>query len=181
MADRLGGDNAVPVWVDGNKMRAQTGYAYNPQEGPTYTVGSMLVTIKTSGAETDGRYSLVEVTVPPYYTGIWPHFHEQTSEAIYLTHGMLAVTLGEETMVVRQGSFVLVPPNQPHRVWNPAATQATFLAYFSPAGAEGFFAALAEMELPEGTQSAGVASDVVPDLAAAVWAVGKTFDYFPAV
>jgi quercetin dioxygenase-like cupin family protein len=166
MVDRVG------VEIDGAvKSKEQAGYVHNPHEGKVYTIGSMLVTIKASSAETEGRYALIEVTIPPYFAGIWPHLHQQTAEAIYLTQGMLAVTLGEETMVVRQGSFVLVPPNQAHRVWNPAATQATFLAYFSPAGAEGFFEALAEMDLPEGIQP--------PAVTAEVWTLGKRFDYFP--
>jgi quercetin dioxygenase-like cupin family protein len=153
------------------KEQEQTGVVRNPQEGQQLTIGQMQVTIKATAAETAGRFSLLEVTVPPYFADIWSHLHRQTAEAIYLTHGMLAVTLGEETMVVRQGSFILIPPQQVHRVWNPAATPATFLTYFSPAGAEEFFTALAGLELDEEAAS--------PGLAAEVWALGMKFDYFP--
>jgi quercetin dioxygenase-like cupin family protein len=110
----------------------------------------MQLTLKASGAETGGRFALVEVTIPPYFAGTWPHLHQQTTEAIYLTQGLLAVTLGEETMVVRQGSFILVQPHQVHRFWNPTANPTTFLAFFMPAGAEEFFEAMA------GTKLAGI-------------------------
>ena len=149
----------------------QTSHVRNPQEGQRFSVGSMQVTVKATGAETGGRFALIEVTVPPYFADMWPHLHKQTSEAIYLTQGMLAVTLGEETMVVRQGSFILVPPQQSHRFWNPAATPATYLAYFTPAGAEEFFEALAGME--------GAASTLLPGEMAELWALGMRYDHFP--
>jgi quercetin dioxygenase-like cupin family protein len=161
MVDRAEGDNE----------RKQGCYVQNPAEGKTLTIGKVQVIVKATGAETDGRFALVEVTVPPYFSDIWPHLHQQTSEAIYLTQGMLAVTLGEETMVVRQGSFILVPPKQVHRLWNPAATPATFLVYFAPAGVEGFFEALARMELPEKADQ--------PSAVAEVWALGMKYDHYP--
>jgi quercetin dioxygenase-like cupin family protein len=147
-------------------------YVYNPTEGPTFSIGHMLVTLKATGAQTGGRFGLVEVTIPPYFAEIVPHLHHSTSKAIYLTQGMLAVTLGEETMVLRQGSFIMVQPMQPHRFWNPAATQATFLVYFTPAGAEEFFEALA--------QSALVVEAELPGAVAKIWALGMSHDHHPA-
>lgn len=157
--------------IDGDIKRAQVGQVRNPQEGKTVTIGAMRVTIKAAGTETDGRFALLEVTVPPYFSEITLHLHQQTAEAIYLTQGMLALTLGEETMVVRQGSCILIPPQQIHRFWNPAATPATFLVYFTPAGAEEFFEALSATHLVDEPDS--------PSKLAEIWALGMTFDYFP--
>lgn len=147
----------------------RTGYVRNPLEGETFTIGPMLVTFKSTAQETAGRFSLIEVTIPPYFADILPHMHRSCTEALYLTQGMLAVTLGEETMVVRQGSYVMIPPQTVHRVWNPAATQATFLAYFSPAGVEYFFAELATRAWPTGEERT--------DALAALWAIGAKFDH----
>lgn len=163
-------------WIDGDGSKEQieikTSHVRNPQEGKKLTIGALQVTVKATGAETGGNFGLVEVTVPPYFADIWPHLHKESSEAIFITQGMLALTLGEETIVVRQGSFIYIPPQQVHRIWNPAATPATFLAYFAPAGAEEFFEALAGMALP--LQSAR------PNVVADVWALGMSFDHFPA-
>ncbi len=145
------------------------GYVRNPLEGESFSIGPMLVTFKSTSKETAGRFALVEVTIPPYFADILPHFHRECAEAIYLTQGMLAVTLDEETMVVRQGSFILIPPQTVHRVWNPAATQATFLAYYSPAGVEHFFAELAATAWPTGEQRS-------KELAA-LWARGAAYDH----
>lgn len=158
-------------WTEGGNEREQGSYVRNPAEGKSLTLGGMQITIKATGAETEGRFALVEVTVPPYFADIWPHLHQETSEAIYLTQGMLAVTLDEETMVVRQGSFILVPPKQVHRIWNPAATPATFLAYFAPAGVEQFFESLAGMEMPEKADQ--------PSAVAEMWALGMKYDHYP--
>jgi quercetin dioxygenase-like cupin family protein len=176
MADRVteepGGERLPTAFA-----QAQRGRVCNPHEGRTFTIGEVLVTVKTEGAETDGRFALVEITVPPYFNDIAPHLHRHTCEAIYLTQGMLAVTLGEETMVVRQGSFILVPPYQTHRIWNPAATQATFLLYFAPAGAEAFFEAAAAQVAQSNPQP--VTSPFAPDNAlAALWGLGVEYDHF---
>jgi mannose-6-phosphate isomerase-like protein (cupin superfamily) len=157
--------------------QVQRGRVCNPHEGRTVTIGELLVTVKTDGAETDGRFALVEITVPPYFNDIAPHLHHHTCEAIYLTQGMLAVTLGEETMVVRQGSFILVPPYQTHRIWNPTATQATFLLYFAPAGAEAFFEAVAAQVAQSSSPPA--TSPFAPNNALAeVWQLGAEYDHF---
>jgi quercetin dioxygenase-like cupin family protein len=166
-----GGEGEIEDDIEGDKPTGQVNHVRNPQEGKRVVVGSMQVTIKATGAETGGRFALVEVTVPPYFAGIWPHLHQETSEAIYLTQGMLAVTLGEETMVVRQGSFILVPPKQTHRFWNPTATTATFLAYFTPAGVEEFFEVLSRMEPLEESH--------LPGALAEVWELGMRYDHYP--
>jgi quercetin dioxygenase-like cupin family protein len=158
-------------WAGQEIDKEVASYVCNPQEGRNFSIGEMLVTIKASGIETEGRFSLIEVTVPPYFADILPHQHQQTTKAIYLTQGMLAVTLGEETMVVRQGSFIMVPPKQVHRFWNPAATQATFLVYFAPAGAEEFFEAL--------SQSVVIEQGHLPSGLAEIWQMGRRYDHFP--
>lgn len=150
--------------------RVQWSHVRNAQEGKKFTVGDLQLTLKATGAETEDRFALVEVTLPPYSTGIWPHYHQQATEAIYITQGLLAATLGEETMVLRQGSFILIYPHQVHRFWNPTANPTTFLAYFAPAGIEEFFEALSEMELAAHPQLPSKLADIV--------ALGISHDHF---
>jgi quercetin dioxygenase-like cupin family protein len=128
---------------------AHPSYVRNPQEGTALCIGTLHLTVKARGVETGGRFSLVEISLPPYCAASLLHLHRQTTEAIYLLQGMLAMTLGEETMVVRQGSSIVVAPHQVHRLWNPTAAPAIYLAYFTPAGVEEYFEALAELGLTE--------------------------------
>jgi hypothetical protein len=74
-------------------------------------------------------------------------------------------------MVVRQDSFILVPPQQVHRVWNPAATAATFLAYFTPAGVEAYFEALASFAWKHESLPPGELAQLV--------SLGMKYDHFP--
>jgi quercetin dioxygenase-like cupin family protein len=156
---------------DGETKGMQSSHVRNPQEGKHVTTGTMQLTLKASGAETGGRFALVEVTVPPYFAGIWPHLHQRTTEAIYLTQGLFAVTLGEETMVVRQGSFILIQPHQVHRFWNPTANPTTFLAFYMPAGAEEFFEAALGMEFVEEKWLPGDLAELLE--------IGQKYDHFP--
>ena len=172
MFDRPEVDKNREDWEASASVEEPACYVYNPTEGKTFRIGDMLVTLKATGAQTAGRFALVEVTIPPYFAEIVPHLHQTTAKAIYLTQGMLAVTLGEETMVLRQGSFIMVQPMQAHRFWNPAATQATFLVYFAPAGAEEFFEALAQSALVEDAER--------PGILAKIWALGMDHDHHPA-
>ena len=156
----------------GKANTEQPSHVHNAHEGKLLNVGSLQLTIKATGGETDGRFTLVEITVPPYFSDAWPHFHQQTTESIYLLQGMLAVTLGEETMVVRQGAVIVVPPYQVHRFWNPTAIPATYLAFFTPAGSEEYFEALAEVGQTEATWP--------PSDLARLLNLGMAYDHFPA-
>jgi quercetin dioxygenase-like cupin family protein len=187
MLNRVGNDNvdsdnndSKDGSKDGNKHRANPGntiaeqpsHVHNAHEGKILNVGSLQLTIKATGVETGGRFTLVEITVPPYFSDGWPHFHQQTTESIYLLQGMLAVTLGEETMVVRQGAVIVVSPQQVHRFWNPTAIPATYLAFFTPAGIEEYFEALSEVGQTEATWP--------PSDLARLLNLGMTYDHFPA-
>lgn len=157
--------------AEAEKNHSRLGIVRNPLEGELWNVGEILITSKASAVETNGSFSLLEVTIPPYFANGPTHLHQRTTETIYLTQGILAITLGEETMVVHQGSSILIPPHQPHRIWNPAATQATFLVYFAPARVEKFFEALAEAQFPN--QAFGFHE------LTKFWAMGMQHDYFP--
>ena len=118
---------------------------HNPGIGEILTLGDIAVTIKVTGQETNGAFALVESTVPPHFAGPPAHLHRHTTKAFYMVSGVLAFTLAEETIMVRQGGLVLVPPGLLHKFWNPTATPATYLTYLTPAGFEQYFLELAAL------------------------------------
>jgi mannose-6-phosphate isomerase-like protein (cupin superfamily) len=150
---------------------SQRSTIYNPNEGRTLEVNGIPLTFKVTGEETGGAFALIEATVPPHFSGSAPHLHKQTTEVYYIVQGTLAFTLGDETLVLRQGSFVLVPPGIVHRYWNPAAVPATYLTWLSPAGFERYFEALAMME----NEPLCLPSDVNH-----LTALGMQYDQYPA-
>jgi quercetin dioxygenase-like cupin family protein len=129
-----------------NSLEAVRTYRiHNPGEGRTVVIDGVSFTLKVTGDETGGAFAVVELTVPPHFSGPGLHVHQQTSEAIYVAQGALAFTLNDETIVAGHGSFLLVTPGTAHRFWNPTAAPATFVAYLSPAGPENYYLDLAAL------------------------------------
>lgn len=145
---------------------------YAAGEGKIIEIGTVRLTFKATGEQTGGAYALIEVTIPPHFAGPLPHIHKQTTEAYFVLQGTLAFTLGEETIVVRQGGYVLVPPATVHTYWNPAATPATCLTLRTPAGFERYFEALAKLMENETSWPPADMSKVA--------ALGMQFDQYPA-
>jgi quercetin dioxygenase-like cupin family protein len=94
-------------------------------------------TILLSGADTDGRYCLLDMTVPPG-GGPPPHRHD-FEEMFTLLEGELEFTFRGETSTIHAGSTVNVPANAPHSFRNKSAGVARMLCMCTPAGQEEFF------------------------------------------
>ena len=101
------------------------------------------VAVKTSGAETGGRFAQVEVddplgTAPPL------HIHHQEDETFYVLEGEVTIFADGERIDVSAGDFALVPAGAAH-AYLVRSQRARMLITFSPAGFEEFFV---EMGLP---------------------------------
>lgn len=98
--------------------------------GDTYT---LLLT----GRETNGRYCLIDMHVPPG-GGPPPHRHD-FEESFTVLEGEIEVTCRGQTSVVREGETVHVPALAPHAFTNVSPRRARLLCICSPAGQEEFF------------------------------------------
>jgi len=101
--------------------------------GDTYT-------ILLGGAQTGGRYCLIDMLVPPG-GGPGPHRHD-FEEMFTLLEGELELTFRGTKSVVKAGTTVNIPANAPHFFKNIAAKTARLLCLCSPAGLEEFFIAI---------------------------------------
>jgi quercetin dioxygenase-like cupin family protein len=99
--------------------------------GDTYTI---LVT----GEETGGKYTLIDMHVPPG-GGPPPHRHD-FEEMFSVLEGEVEVTFRDEHLVARTGETINVPANAPHAFHNAAARPARILCMCTPPGQEVFFA-----------------------------------------
>src|SRR6202045_2718945 len=77
--------------------------------GDTYT-------ILVSGADTAGRYTLIDMHVPPG-GGPPPHRHD-FEEMFTILDGEVQVTFRGETLIARPGQTINVPANAPHAFTN---------------------------------------------------------------
>ena len=100
-----------------------------------------LATVKATGKETDGRYTLIEIFEPE---GEGPlHVHHREDEGFFIIEGELTFRIGEETIKASPGSFVFGPKDVPH-TYTVDSGPAKLLFILSPAGFEEFVYATSE-------------------------------------
>jgi quercetin dioxygenase-like cupin family protein len=118
----------------------------------------MLATIKDTGEQSGGRYSLVEILAPDGYGGVL-HVHHQEDEGFYILEGELTFYVGEETIKARPGSYLFGPKDVPH-AFTVDSGPAKLLFVFSPAGLEGLIREIGE---PAGSPSIPPQPEGPPD------------------
>jgi quercetin dioxygenase-like cupin family protein len=85
------------------------------------------VDIHATTEETGNCYSIVEVGVPPRFPGPPPHYHERTTESLYLLEGTLEILRDDEWTLAHRGDFFLIPPGTVHAYRNCTEHPARFL------------------------------------------------------
>lgn len=98
--------------------------------GDTYT-------ILLSGTDTAGRFTLIDMHVPPG-GGPPPHRHDFEETFILLDGELQAIFRGEKS-TVRAGETIHIPANAPHQFHNTSSQPVRMLCLCSPAGQEEFF------------------------------------------
>jgi len=99
--------------------------------GDTYT-------ILLSGEDTNGRYCLIDMHIPPA-SGPAPHRHD-FEETFMLLEGEIEATFRGEKTTVRAGETLHIPANAPHSFTNTSKANTRLLCLCAPAGQEEFFA-----------------------------------------
>lgn len=95
-------------------------------------------TILLSGAQTAGRYCLIDMSVP-HCGGPGPHRHD-FEEMFTLLEGEIQFTFRGQKRLVTAGMTVNVPANAPHFFTNVSGKPSRMLCMCTPAGQEEFFA-----------------------------------------
>ena len=114
-------------------------------------------TILVSGKETGGRYSLIDMLVPPG-GGPPPHRHD-FEECFRVLSGSIEVQLRDlAPLRLEAGNSASIPANAPHAFRNTADAEARLLCTVAPAGLERFFAEFGD-PVPTRTSPAPELSD----------------------
>src|ERR1700685_1620452 len=98
--------------------------------GDTYT-------ITVSGDETNGRFCVIDMHIPPG-GGPGPHRHG-FEETFILLEGEGEATFRGKKSIVKAGDTVNIPSNAPHQFHNSSSSASRLLCICSPAGQENFF------------------------------------------
>src|SRR3954453_11496795 len=95
-----------------------------------------LLSIKASAADTNGEYTLLEITYPPGVAApLHVHYHED--EGFYVLEGSATIYVGDEVVELGPGQHAFGPRDVPHRfVIGPEG--ARMLWVLTPGGFEAF-------------------------------------------
>src|SRR5438874_8155221 len=94
--------------------------------------------ILLSGNDTNGRYCLIDMMIPPG-GGPGPHRHD-FEESFTILEGEIETNFRGKKSVVRSGETVNIPANAPHSFTNASKQAVRLLCICAPAGQEEFFA-----------------------------------------
>jgi mannose-6-phosphate isomerase-like protein (cupin superfamily) len=88
---------------------------------------------KATAADTDGRFSLMERTLPPGGRMPPAHSHVGNDEAYFVLDGLVEFRVADEVFQGSTGTFVLVPAGEAHTFGNTGSVSARLLVLHAPA------------------------------------------------
>jgi mannose-6-phosphate isomerase-like protein (cupin superfamily) len=97
-----------------------------------------VVTLKLTGADTNGQYSVIEAKSPPG-AFVPPHAHGREDEVFYVVEGTFDFDLDGRKVLAEPGAFVHVPKGVMHGFKNVGTTTARMFDCHTPGGFEAFF------------------------------------------
>jgi quercetin dioxygenase-like cupin family protein len=134
--------HAAPIPPDDPGRQLGVARPDGDQDLPHLGVVGDTYTILLDGNDTAGRYTLIDMLVPPG-GGPPPHRHD-FEEMFTILQGEIELTFRGDKSVARAGETVNIPANAPHVFTNSTEQPARLLCMCSPAGQEEFFIAVGE-------------------------------------
>ena len=119
--------------MPGNK---NNGYRLKEGERTKINFTGTKMTLKVSGSDSEGKYSLIGMIHPPN-TGPALHIHSKAPEAYYVLDGNYSIRCGDREYHTHRGDFVFIPKDIPHRY--QSGPQGGEVLVISPTGLEGYF------------------------------------------
>lgn len=115
-----------------------------PLSGLRYEARGSVMWFKATGADTGGRFSLMERTLPA--GGRMPpvHRHVANYEAYFVLEGSVEFRVGQELSTGTSGVFLHVPAGEPHTFGNTSPAPARLLVLHAPA-LDGYFRELGQL------------------------------------
>jgi len=102
-------------------------YSLADKEGEAYWFVGALLQRKAGGEETDGKFALLDQTMPPGYA-VPRHVHVEEDEAWYLLEGSMTFYCGGHVIEAAKYGWVFAPRGIPHtfKVGSEGARALTF-------------------------------------------------------
>ena len=96
-------------------------------------------------AATDGRFALIEHTIPPRKLAAPVHTHANEDEYSFVLSGRMGAQIGDDVVEAGPGELVFKPRGIPHAFWNPGDEETRLLELISPGEFASYFDELAAL------------------------------------
>lgn len=128
--------------IPADDLRRKLSVASPDGSSPHLSIAGDTYTILLTGADTAGRYCLIDMHIPP---GGGPPLHRHDFEEMFsVLDGEIEVTFRGVNLMARAGTTLNVPANAPHAFKNVSGRPARLLCLCSPPGQEEFFLAIGD-------------------------------------
>ena len=97
----------------------------NPVSGET-------ITFIETAADTNGEYTLIEVSLAPGGGVPMAHTHPYQLETFEVLEGTLSMKAGRDKLVAQPGDVVSIPPREVHKFWNATDSVVRFRCAVAP-------------------------------------------------
>lgn len=97
------------------------------------------------GADSDGRFGLIEHPIIPRGLAAPMHIHTREDEYSFILTGRWGFQLADKVVYGEPGDLIYKPKNVWHSFWNAGDEPARLLEVISPAGFEHYFVEFAEI------------------------------------
>ncbi|WP_233594761.1 cupin domain-containing protein [Amycolatopsis sp. WAC 04169] len=123
-----------------------TNEAWVMQEKDAEVVERPALRLLADGEHTGGLLGANRLSLQPGEPGTKPHYHRKSAEAFYVLDGALRMLVGDETITVERGGYVVIPPGVRHAFAAPPESGADVLITLAP-GVDrfGYFRVLPEI------------------------------------
>ncbi len=100
------------------------------------------------GADTEGRFALVQHLFAPKALAAPMHRHRDEDEFTYVLSGQIGAVIEGREVMAEPGDLLFKPRGQWHTFWNASEEPAVCLELISPAGLEDLFRSFASLKEP---------------------------------
>jgi mannose-6-phosphate isomerase-like protein (cupin superfamily) len=114
-------------------------------EGDTSSLGGVRDRFMIDGADTSGRFALVEHLFAPRALAAPMHRHHEEDEYTYVLTGRIGAVIEGREVEAGVGDLLFKPRGQWHTFWNAGDEPASCLELISPAGLEELFRSFATL------------------------------------
>ena len=107
------------------------GVIRRPGEGKVMDFQGQRLVIKAGDEQTGNAYDFTEIVFAPHFT-VPLHTHQNEEEATFVLEGEMTIRVGDETVTVGPGGYVLGPRGIPHDLRNDSDNPLKVIVMTSP-------------------------------------------------